>query len=197
MQTFFDFAKQYLFVLNERNAYIQQRLHAESQTVNDIQFELNESLQNIVNLGNEMTEVTSDAHHRIALLKFQSIVHRANLKSKLEDSLHAEEQTAQQNNILLSQMSAMQNQHSVFNPVHWDKVSWCSFAIGVVVSEQAIEQFTNYKPIRGFVSRGIKKVLGKSDSQKKLVPASFKPAMAGEYEAHVSVPVIPVVQVHN
>lgn len=272
VETFFDFAHRFVFALNERNTFYKQRIQAESQTVKEIQAELEQSLTNINHLGNEMTAVTSAAHHKIALLRFQSIVQRVikqgikqkharqkdeldeqiieltlnnakltsdlakelaeqnsrlanevdtvravfqrekgtlnaarerneiqitELTAKLERVLASEEQITQQNNILLSQMSAMKDQHSVFNPVYWDKVSWYSFAIGVAVGEQAIEQCTDYKPIRRLVSRGAKKLFGKSDSQKKLIPESFKPGMTPEYEAHVSVPIVPVVQVHN
>ena len=104
--------------------------------------------------------------------------------------------------LLLSQMSAIENQHSILNPVYWSKASWYSFAIGAAFGEQVIEQYTDYKPIRRLVARGAKKLFGKSNSQnveKPMVPESLKPAMTGieAQEAHVSVPTVPVVQVHN
>ena len=282
VERFFDFALQYVSALNERNRYYTQRIQAESATVNEIQNELDQSLQNINDLEKEMMALSSDANHKIALLRFQSIGNRvlkkalqersvrmnaqlseqnvdlarqnnqlqeeivvlteqntqmaldfanslaeqngrlveqldtlrttfrnqesasnaardaqlSQLQARLERALHTEEQTAQQNNILLSQMSAM-NQHSILNPLYWSKASWYSFAIGVAVGEQAIEQYSDFKPIRRLVCRGAKKLFGKSDSEKKSVPESLKPAMTAEYQTHVSVPAVPVVRVHN
>lgn len=125
------------------------------------------------------------------------------LNQKLEHALAQEEQISQQNNILLSQMSAMENTHSILNPIYWSKASWYSFGIGLVVGEQAIEQCTGHKPIRRFIARGTKKLFGKSNSQTtELSAESLKPAMTGieEYGAYVEAvpsPVVPVIQVHG
>ena len=285
VEEFFDYALKSIFAFHERNTFRGEQILAKSQIIDQIQRELDESLDNVNNLANEMANVTSEANHRIAILRFQSIVYRVlkkgmqqredalaeqnareknelqqevveltvenaklaadfakelakqnkllgeemntlrtvfqreegkmnaarqrdqiqltELKQKLEHALAQEEQVSQQNNILLSQMSAMENTHSILNPIYWSKASWYSFGIGLVVGEQAIEQFTDHKPVRRFIARGTKKLFGKSNSQTTERSAeSLKPAMTGieEYAAYVEAvpsPVVPVIQVHG
>lgn len=152
--------------------------------------------------ANTLREVFQGEQQKINAARQRDGMQLTELQNKLEHALAQEEQTSQQNNILLSQMSAIENQHSILNPVYWSKASWYSFAIGAAFGEQVIEQYTDYKPIRRLVSCGAKKLFGKSNSQnvdKQMVPESLKPAMTGidAHEAHVSVPTVPVVQVHN
>ena len=190
---FFRYAQTSTSYLNGRQSYYSQRLECEELTTQD----LKATLQQTTNNMGILAAVQASKLQTFRAVRNLDELKISELQDRLERALDSEEQTAQQNNILLSQMSALKNQHTILNPINWGKGQWYSFAIGVAVGEQAIEQFTDYKPIRRLVSRGAKKLFGKPDSQKQVLPESFKPAMTEEYGAHVSVPAVPVVQVHS
>ena len=150
----------------------------------------------------QLANQVNTAHATFCAVRNLDAIQINELQDRLERALDSEEQTAQQNNILLSQMSALKNQPTILNPINWGKGQWYSFAIGVAVGEQAIEQFTDYKPIRRLVSRGAKKLFGKTGSAKMRVPETMKPTMSSieQFNTHIGVspvPTVPVVQVHN
>lgn len=192
---FFRYAQTLTSYLNGRQSYYSQRLECEELTTQDLKATLQQTTNNMGILAAVQASELQTICNRDAIQINE-------LQDRLERALDSEEQTAQQNNILLSQMSALKNQPTILNPINWGKGQWYSFAIGVAVGEQAIEQFTDYKPIRRLVSRGAKKLFGKTGSAKMRVPETMKPTMSSieQFNTHIGVspvPTVPVVQVHN
>ena len=131
------------------------------------------------------------------------------LQEKLELALHQEEQTAQQNNILLSQMQAMQDKQSPSTFLGWNSTQWVSFNVGLFGSAALMEATGHVyghsiKPYSYCFKKGkqgLKKVFGKT---KMRVPDTMKPTISPmeQCDTHIGVPVspvptVPVVQVHN